>query len=124
MEKFVTITPLRVRLQGEPGMPLNETVMIIFEKKYPFKILSHNVREGKNITYQLEKINTEGQKGYRVIINNTMKKKGRYTDKITLTTDSKIKPEIVLLVSGYIFEKKKKRKHIIPQPKSSQPMPE
>lgn len=118
VERFVTIAPARVRLHGEVGVPLEQTVDIIPEKKYPFKILSHKAREGKNITYTLKEIDKNGNKSYRITINNTLKEKGRYADRIILTTDSKIQPEMIIYVSGFIFEKRKSRNRVPDRPKS------
>ncbi len=110
MEKFVTISPSRVRFTGEPGVPLSKVVTIVPEKKYAFKILSHKARNGDNINYTLEETKSAGIKNYKLTINNTKLDKGRYSDRILVQTDSKIQPEIQILISGNIFERPQKVK--------------
>lgn len=105
VEKFVTITPSRVSFSGSPDTEMSRIIRIIPEEKYPFKILSHKAREGKNITYTFEEIDGKGKAEYRLVVTNSKKTKGRYSDRIELKTDSKIQPEIFVYVSGYLHER-------------------
>jgi hypothetical protein len=108
VERFVTITPARIRLTGEPKTPIKTSVSIIPEKKYPFKILDVNAKKGKNIRQDLQETKTsKGEKGYLLTVENLKKETGRYFDTIILKTDSKIQPEITISVYGNIFTKKK-----------------
>jgi hypothetical protein len=105
VENFVNIKPTRVRLTGVVGHPIAVSVVIVPEKKYPFKILEVKATDGQNIRYELtERIADEG-KGYNLSVENTRKETGRYHDVIRLKTDSPIKPEIHVRVSGYVREK-------------------
>jgi hypothetical protein len=102
VEKFVTIKPARVRLSGFVGHPITRTVTIIPEEKYPFKILEVKATDGRNIRYELTERPAAEGKGYTLSIENTKKETGRYHDVIRLKTDSFIKPEIQIRVSGYV----------------------
>ena len=108
VEKFVTISPSRVRLSGQPGTLIKSTVKIIPEKKYPFKILSHRAREGKHIAYELTSSDGANGTEYRLVLENLKKEKGRYNDVIYLKTDSKIRPELRVRVYGNIYVPKQK----------------
>jgi hypothetical protein len=107
VEKFVTISPSRLRLSGESGASIKGSVKIIPEKKYPFKILSVSAKNGKDIHQELKEAEHKEGKGYLLTVENIKKDAGRYFDVITLKTDSKIRPEIQISVYGNISSKKK-----------------
>jgi hypothetical protein len=109
VENFVNIKPARVRLTGFVGHPIVVTVTITPEEKYPFKILDATATDGRNIRYELKDRPAAEGKGYTLLIENTKKEKGRYHDAIRLKTDSVIKPEIRISVSGYIREENPRR---------------
>lgn len=102
VERFVTVQPKRVKLWGELGQEIKATVRIIPKEKYPFKIIESHSRTKKNIQFDLEE---EGS-GYLLTIENIKKDKGRYYETVLLKTDSKIRPEIKIGVSGNITEHK------------------
>jgi hypothetical protein len=110
VEKFVTISPSRVRLTGKPGTLIRITARIVPEKKYPFKIVSHRARDGKNIKYELTETDGANGKEYRLVVENLKDEKGRYHDVIYLKTDSKIKPELNVRVYGNIYIPKEANK--------------
>ena len=108
VEKFVTISPERIKLTGEPQTPIQSIVSITPEDKYPFKILEVTAKNGKNIRQSFQETEiSKGKKGYVLTVENTKKETGRYFDTITLKTDSKIQPEIDITVYGNIFAKTK-----------------
>ncbi|MBW1821515.1 MAG: hypothetical protein JRI92_07085 [Deltaproteobacteria bacterium] len=109
VEKFVTISPSRLRLSGESGASIKGSVKIIPEKKYPFKILSVSAKNGKDIHQELKEAEHKEGKGYLLTVENIKKDAGRYFDVITLKTDSKIKPEIQISVYGNISSNSKKK---------------
>jgi len=98
VEKFATITPRVVRFKGKPGVPLQSSVKIIPEKKYPFSITSVSAKNGKMIRFRLKTLEKNGEKGYLLTIENLKKSPGGYFDVISLATDSKIQPEIKINV--------------------------
>jgi len=103
VEKFVTITPNRVRMNGLVGHTTRKTVSIVPEKKFPFKVLSTEAEKGKDIRYQLK----EKKEGYELDIETTKMDEGYFGDKITLKTDSKVRPEIQIQISGKISDPEK-----------------
>ena len=106
VDKFVTITPNRVNLSGYVGEHIKQSIKIIPEKKYPFKILGVKVQKAKNIDYKIEKVVISSKKTeYLLTVTNLKNKKSRFFDTIYLETDSKIRPEIKISVYGNIKER-------------------
>ncbi len=116
VERFVTIKPRHVRLFGDVGDVIKQTVTIIPEKKYPFKILETKARTGQFITYELK--TEEGPDGtrYKLVIESTRRQEGRFMDSILLKTDSSIRPELRVNVFGLIRAPKKKAVGQAPAP--------
>ncbi|MCP4681348.1 MAG: DUF1573 domain-containing protein [Desulfobacterales bacterium] len=106
VKKFATITPKRVHLRGTLGKPIKIPVSIIQEEKYPFKILEVRAENGKNISYKLEEVEKTGKAEYKLIVENKKKEVGKYSDSIILKTDSEVRPEIKIRVSGNISAEK------------------
>lgn len=107
VEKFVTITPPVVRLNGNIGEDLKTIVKIVPEAKYPFAISKLSAQDGKNIKYELkEEKSASGGKDYSVTVENTKKDAGFYYDVLILATDSKIQPEIKINVMSRIVDPK------------------
>jgi hypothetical protein len=85
-------------------------VTIVPEEKYPFEVLETKAKAGKNINYKLtESIDKKGHEQYVLTVENVKKEKGRYYDAIHIKTNSKIKPEIKILVYGIIDAKPQKK---------------
>ena len=102
VERFVTIRPQHANMRGFVGDPIKDSVTIIPEKKYPFKILNLRAKDGKYIKYQLEETKESDTTAYRLNIENTKTDAGRYYDAIILETDSKIRPQLNVRVYGYL----------------------
>jgi hypothetical protein len=102
VEAFAVIRPKRVVLRGMTGTPIKGFVTVVPKDKYPFKIVSVEVKNGKNIRYNLSEVQQQGKKGYLLVIENLQSEKGRFFDKISLKTNSSIKPEISIAVYGDI----------------------
>jgi hypothetical protein len=100
VEKFVTIRPKQVRLNGVAGQEIKRRVAIIPAPKYPFKIIRARARNGKDIFFQLSEEKSENGEKYALTVENKRKLKGNYFDIITLETDSKIRPELQIRVYG------------------------
>ena len=102
VEKLMEVTPPIVRLQGPAGKPLTRTVTIRPAEKYPFSIVESKARKGEHLTYRLARKNLSKQPdGYDLTVTVTGNQKGRYFDKIVLTTDSPHKPEIVISIFAH-----------------------
>jgi hypothetical protein len=107
VERFATVRPERVMLRGQAGAPLSQTVEIIPEGKYPFSIVKASARNGRNIHFELSERNGEPGGGWRLTVENRLQQKGRYYDVIALATDSEIRPEIQVAVTGFIVGEKR-----------------
>lgn len=105
VEKFATITPSVLRLNGNIGKELKSLVKIVPESKYPFSIAKIRAQDGKNIKYELKETNsTSGVKEYSVTVENLKKDAGSYYDVLILETDSKIQPEIKINVMARLID--------------------
>ncbi len=114
VERFVKISPSRVVLNGDTETVISRRVEILLEEKFPFKILDAKARKGENIRFELSELTGTDPKGYQLSVENLKKSKGRYFDQIILKTDSEIKPEIHISVSGLIKEKEPVREKTPP----------
>jgi hypothetical protein len=99
---FATITPENVRLFGPIDSALKETVRIVPEESYPFKILDAKAQVGKDIQYHISQDHQALSTTYLLTVENLKQTTGRFYDTITLTTDSRIKPKISIRVYGKI----------------------
>jgi len=104
IEKFAVINPPKVRLSGKLNNPITSEVKIIPLPKYPFKIVKHEVKEGRYMSYKFEEKTENGTTTYLISLENTKKDPGLYKDIILLKTDSAIRPEIQIPVTGNIVK--------------------
>ena len=102
VKNFATITPNNIRLYGKVGEPVKETVRIVPEDSYPFKILETKARIGHDIRYQLTSEKQTPGGVYLLTVENLKQETGRYYDTIFLVTDSRVKPKISIQVYGKI----------------------
>lgn len=103
VEKFADIRPQRIVLRGSTEQTIKAQVKIIRMAKYPFKILSTEVRQGKYFRFLLKEFKGSNGSGYLLTVENTKKEKGRYADVISLKTDNKLRPAIQVYVIGDII---------------------
>ncbi len=87
-------------MRGFTGDDIKRKVTIIPEKKYPFKILNVSAKEGKDIRFELSEEKSANGLIYALLIENKRSQKGRYFDMISLETDSKIQPKLIVKVYG------------------------
>ena len=87
-----------VHLWGPLNRKIEHSITIVPLKKYPFKITELYADDGKNIRFSLKQEKDQ----YVITVENALKTKGKYFDKIHLRTDNPAKPEIVIEVSGVI----------------------
>ena len=106
VEKFVTIRPKHINLRGYTGDSIKALVSIIPEEKYPFKILKISAKDGKNIKFQVDEVETSANGAYKLKVENLKPNPGRYYDTIFLETDSKIRPKISVRVYGNLRPRK------------------
>ena len=106
VEKFVTVRPKHISLRGYTGDSIKALVSIIPEEKYPFKILKISAKDGKNIKFQVDEVETSANGAYELKVENLKPNPGRYYDTIFLETDSKIRPKISVRVYGNLRPRK------------------
>ena len=104
---FASITPKTIKLYGPSNSLLKETVKIIPEERYPFKIIDTKAQVGKEIRFNVSEDNHSSEKSYILTIESLKQTAGRFYDTIYLMTDSPIKPKISIRVYGKISEPKK-----------------
>jgi len=109
VEKIVTVNPRFVRLVGTAGTLIQKKVSIVPEKKYAFKITEVKARDGKSIDLNLKKIQNDDVIGYSLTITNRENRRRKYYDMIRIKTDSAIRPEIIINLSGNIMEPRNKK---------------
>ncbi len=102
VDKFATITPRMVSLRGAVGETLKQSVTIVPEDKYPFKILEAQARDGKNIRVALNEVTEAGKPSYALVVENLQSAAGSYNDSVVLKTDSKLQPELEVRVFIYL----------------------
>ncbi|MCP4110869.1 MAG: hypothetical protein GY749_35960 [Desulfobacteraceae bacterium] len=88
---------------------MKQTLTIVPEKKFPFKILGTRAKKGQNISYKLDEVKKADKTEYILTVENLKKDKGRYHDTIFLKTDSKVRPEIDIPVRCYITAAKQEK---------------
>ena len=94
VEKVVDITPKSLVFQGDCGTVMEKTITIIPIPKYPLNVLSLKFKTGKYMTGTLEKTQINGKQAYKVIVKTKKEAAGNFYDKVTLKTDSRVKPII------------------------------
>lgn len=110
VKKFVTISPTSViRLNGKAGTPVIAEVRIIQEKQYPFTIKKIQAKKGEFIRWEIKEEKKAGQLEYLLRVENIKPDAGRYFDTLTISTDSRERPEFDLRVYGQINDPKDER---------------
>ncbi len=103
VEKFASVVPEQIALNGPQGQDLSASATLLPIKERRFRITESKATNGKNIRFTLEPISVEGQSGYRLTVHNTQQEKGRYYDTIVLNTDHPTVREMRLRVTGNIY---------------------
>ncbi len=110
VEKFAAVTPKNLSLRGYAGQHIASSVTIVPEDKYPFRISEAKAEKGKHIRIRLEEVRHADARKYLLTVENLKQEKGRYVDTVSLKTDSKVRPEILIRVYGNIQDKRSERK--------------
>lgn len=102
--RFAKIEPRGINLRGSVGEALQAEATITPEAGYPFKITEMVLKDGLsgNIDANLDR--RDGK--YYVVVKNRLNKAGGYRGRIVLKTDSSLRPELAIFVSGRINRKK------------------
>ncbi|MCP3922966.1 MAG: DUF1573 domain-containing protein [Desulfobacterales bacterium] len=104
VESFADINPRRVRLIGNFKDKIKSEIRIISKEKYPFKILEVSINDKTKVKFTLNKVKEDKISEYLLVVENLSMKKDRYFDTVTIKTDSKLKPEILLPLNAIIFD--------------------
>ncbi len=96
VERFVDISPARLRMTGQAGDEVSGTVTIVPTEKYPFRILEAKPQKDGNIRVEVSE--EKDKKGYMLTVFNLKQEQARYYDTIIVKTDSKIRPELTISV--------------------------
>lgn len=102
VKKFAKITPNSAVLRGAAGEKISKIITIVPNFDKPFKIVNVNALKGTDFIYSLKEAENFGEKIYTLIVENTKKTKGKYTDKIVVTTDNSDFPPLSIMVYGDI----------------------
>jgi len=100
------IVPADVKLTGNAGQEIRQTISIKPVRENPFKVLEAKAEKGKEIRYELTEVKSAGTMSYRLDVYNTRQVKGWYVDSIILKTTSKKSPVLKIRVLGVIREPK------------------
>jgi len=102
IEKFAEIEPDGAVLTGTAGEDIKTEIKITPNKKSPFKITGVKAKSGENIRCDLKEIKGSDGIQYVLTVSNLKKEAAKYNDRISLTTDNVLKPEITIYVSAVI----------------------
>ena len=99
-----TLDPKSVKLKGFLGETIRETIRVVPNEGYTFKIEEITAKRGENIRFEYEEIDGGSSVVYELTVENTATKSGVYFDTLHLKTDSPKRPEIDISVVGSIRE--------------------
>lgn len=103
VKAYLTVAPQFVRFIGRADQPLQQSVKITPLAGHPVTIKEVQVRQPENLHYKLKPLGDPPNKfGYELVVENAKQDAGSYQDRITLLTDSKEKPSIIIPVYARI----------------------
>ncbi len=105
VEKFLTILPKTININGKEGSEGSGVATLIPEEKFPFKIISSKLNKGKNLDLDVSESKQDGKTVYSVKVTSDKEASGNFYDKVLIDTDSKIKPLITVWVSVRLQKK-------------------
>lgn len=95
----VSVNPQKVHLWGNADENISKNVSITPIEGFKFNITDITPANGDNIEYKLNKKNNGA---FELVITNTKKNKGSYSDILFLKTDNKDRPAIRINIYGNI----------------------
>lgn len=102
VDQLFTMTPAIVRLEGAAGEVLSRTVTIRPIPRYGLTIVKAAAQKGDHMRFELQEDHDGAQRIYRLNVEVCKKAQGIYFDKILLTTNNPVKPEIRVAVFAKI----------------------
>lgn len=101
---YIAVEPGYVRLTGQVGQPIQQTVTLTPQQGHPFKIKEIQAQTNEFVSYQLSpKDEKAPEAGYRLLVINTKSETGNYHDTLIIRTDNPHKPTLRIPVYGRIF---------------------
>ncbi len=100
--EIYSLSPRTVKLKGYVGETVKDTIRLVPNKAYKFKVLGITAKRGENIRFQFKEVKDGDQSGYDITVENTAKTPGVYFDTLLVKTDSEQKPQIDISVIGSI----------------------
>lgn len=91
VDPLLIIEPDVVVLSGKEGETLETIVLITHDRRQPVKVISAEAKKG-NIAVLLTEVKDSGQSKYKVKVTSLKKEKGKFSDFISLKTDSDVYP--------------------------------
>ena len=93
---FATISPKTLRIYGKVGDTLEDNVTIRPSEAHPFVIkrIEAGKKSNREIRTHFDEVTTDQGKEYRVNIKAIFDQKGSFSEKITIITDSDIRPTL------------------------------
>jgi hypothetical protein len=91
VDPILIIKPEVVILKGKEGDTLETELLITHDSRHPLRVISAEAKKG-NITVHLTEFKDSGQSKYRIKVSSLKKEKGKFSDFISLKTDSDVYP--------------------------------
>jgi hypothetical protein len=92
VDPILIIEPDKVVLSGNAGENMETEIFVTHDKRHPLKILSAESKKG-NISVKLEALKGSEQGKYRIKVTSLKKERGRFSDYVSLKTDSDVYPD-------------------------------
>ena len=92
VDPILIVEPEKVILSGSEGENIETDIFITHDGRHPLKIISAEAKKG-NISVKLEELENSEQRAYKIKVTSLKKEKGKYSDYISLKTDSNIYPD-------------------------------
>lgn len=100
---FARIEPSRIILRGEAGAPLKAQATITTNPEYPFRILEIVADDRLADKIEVQRNRRDGQ--YLITVRNRLNIPGQYRGRLTIKTDSSLRPQLTLYVLGQVMAK-------------------
>ena len=105
IQKFVDISPRRIKLKGYLGDKISQVLTIIPADAHPFTITGVRAKKGEHIKISRKETKIQGKRAYLLTVDNIRTRKGFYRDSIYIQTDSKVRPEFRIRLDGELKER-------------------
>ena len=98
VRKFVLLEPEIISLKGKAGKPIVAQMKIIPAVAQDFNIVKTFAKNGKDISFQVEKMKNETGAYFILTVHNKRQTPGRFFDMITLQPDLHLQPQRLIKI--------------------------